>query len=220
MRRMIAAGPPANRPPHRVFGGGSDALVSLARGLGLFILAASVVVALVLGASVRGSGAKAADEPDQIKLGEFIPAASPQPAPEISFTSLDGKPVTLADFKGQFVLLNLWATWCQPCLKEMPSLAGLQTSLGPALTVLAVSEDRGGAEIVQGFVAKLGLDKLDILLDPKSTAIQAFAARGLPSSFVIDGDGKVIGKVEGQADWDSDKLRGELKKLMPPAKPS
>jgi thiol-disulfide isomerase/thioredoxin len=178
----------------------------------------TIVAALVLVAFVMGPATVRADEPDKMKLGEFIPAASPQPAPEISFTDTAGNPVALADFKGKFVLLNLWATWCQPCLKEMPSLAALQARLGPALTVLAVSEDRGGAEIVQPFVAKLGLDQLKIYLDPKSTAIHAFAARGLPSSFMIDNDGRVLGKVEGGADWDSDEMRAALAKLLP-AKP-
>ena len=179
----------------------------------------TIVAALVLVASVLGSAAIRADEPDKIKLGEFIPAASPQPAPAISFTDTGGKPVALADFKGKLVLLNLWATWCEPCLKEMPSLAALQARLGPALTVVAVSEDRGGAEVVEPFVTKLSLDKLQIYLDPKSAALHAFAARGLPTSFVIDGDGEVLGEVEGGADWDSDAMRAALAKLPPPAKP-
>ncbi|MFZ2005449.1 MAG: TlpA disulfide reductase family protein [Stellaceae bacterium] len=155
-----------------------------------------------------------------MKLGEFIPAASPQPAPEISVTDLDGNPLALSDFKGKFVLLNLWATWCQPCIKEMPSLVDLQNKLGSALTVVAVSEDHGGEVIVKLFVQKLGLDALKVGLDPKSTASRAFEVRGLPSSFLIGADGKVLGKVEGAADWGSDKLRAALAKYLPAAKPS
>ena len=81
--------------------------------------------------------------------------------------------------------------------------------------MLAVSEDRGGAEIVQPFVAKFGLDKLKICLDPKSAALHTFVARGLPTSFLIDGAGKVLGKVEGAADWDSDAMRATLAALLP-----
>jgi thiol-disulfide isomerase/thioredoxin len=187
---------------------------------GFIRLCRKIVAALLLVAALLGPVAARADEPDKIKLGEFIPAASPQPAPEISFTDVAGSPLALADFKGRFVLLNLWATWCQPCLKEMPSLAALQARLGPALTVLAVSEDRGGAEMVQPFVANFGLDKLKIALDPKSAATHAFAARGLPTSFLIDSDGNVLGKVEGGAEWDSDAMGAALAKLLPPAKPS
>ncbi|HVH78555.1 MAG TPA: TlpA disulfide reductase family protein [Stellaceae bacterium] len=128
--------------------------------------------------------------------------------------------VALGDFKGHFVLLNLWATWCQPCLKEMPSLIELQSRLGSALTVLAVSEDRVGADIVKPFVEKHDLGKLKVYLDPKSAAIHAFSARGLPTSILIDGDGKVLGRVEGAAEWDSDKMRAVLAKLMPPVKSS
>jgi thiol-disulfide isomerase/thioredoxin len=215
MRRMIVAGPPAKRPPHIALGAGSVAVSSAGRGLGLFIAAALLVFV-----SVLSSPAIRAEEPDKIKIGEFIPAASPQPAPEISFTDLAGTPAALADFKGRAVLLNLWATWCQPCLKEMPSLAALQARLGPALTVLAVSEDHSGAEIVQPFVEKHDLEKLKIYLDPKSTATHALEVRGLPTSFLIDGEGKVLGKVEGGADWESDAMRGALDKLLPPAKPS
>jgi thiol-disulfide isomerase/thioredoxin len=212
MRRMITAGPPAKRPPHRVLGGAAS---SFASGLALVIAVVSVFGALLL-----GSAALRADEPDKIKIGEFIPAASPQPAPEISLTDMAGKPVSLADFKGQFVLVNLWATWCQPCLKEMPSLVSLQKRLGSVLTVLAVSEDHGGTEIVQPFVEQHDLDRLKIYLDPKSTAIHAFEARGLPTSFLIDADGKLLGRVEGGADWDSDAIRDTLAKLLPAAKPS
>jgi thiol-disulfide isomerase/thioredoxin len=166
------------------------------------------------------SAAIGADEPGKIKLGEFIPAETPQPAPAFSLTDMSGKEAELTDFKGSVVLLNLWATWCQPCLKEMPSLAALQQRFGASLMILALSEDRGGAEMVKPFVEKHGLDKLKVYLDPKSTAIRAFEARGLPSSFLIDADGKVLGKVEGAADWDSDKMRDALGKLLPPAKHS
>lgn len=174
---------------------------------------------MLLVVSTLGTAARA-DDADQIKVGEFIPAASPQPAPEISVTDLAGNPVTLGDFKGKFVLLNLWATWCQPCIKEMPSLVDLQKKLGSALSVVAVSEDHGGEVIVKLFVDKLGLGPLKIGLDPKSTVSRAFDVRGLPSSFLIDGDGKVLGKVEGGADWGSDQLRTMLAKYLPAAKPS
>ncbi|HXP03726.1 MAG TPA: TlpA disulfide reductase family protein [Stellaceae bacterium] len=177
-----------------------------------------IVAILILVASTVGAAAQLSSDPD-IKIGEFIPVATPQPAPEMSFDGLDGKPVSLADFKGKLVVLNLWATWCQPCLKEMPSLEKLEARLGPGLVVLAVSEDRGGAEVVKPFLAKFDLDKLTIGLDPKSTAIHALRARGLPTSLVVDPDGKVLGKVEGGAEWDSDQMVAVLTKLMPPVSP-
>lgn len=180
------------------------------------MLRRSIVAALVLAASIFGPAVAQTDDPGKIKLGEFIPAAPPQPAPELSFTDMAGKLASLDDFKGKFVVLNLWATWCQPCLREMPSLAALQTKLGSSLTVLALSEDRGAVVSVRPFLDKHGLDQLKVYLDPNSTAAHAFLARGLPTSVVIDRDGNVLGKVEGAADWDSDAMRAVLAKLMPP----
>src|SRR6202790_3219673 len=119
MRRMIAAGPPSKRPPQ--FG--------LAWGLprGLTWRSAwfgTVAVALLIALS-----SAAAAEEEKLRLGEFIPESPPQPAPETGFTNADGKPASFADFKGKPVVVNLWATWCQPCLKEMPSLDRLQAEL-------------------------------------------------------------------------------------------
>jgi thiol-disulfide isomerase/thioredoxin len=173
-----------------------------------------IVAILVLVASTLGAAAQLSSDPD-IKIGEFIPAATPQPAPEMSFDGLDGKPVSLADFRGKLVILNLWATWCQPCLREMPSLEKLEARLGPTLVVLAVSEDRGGAEMVKPFLAKFDLDKLKIGLDPKSTAVHTLHARGLPTSLVVAPDGNVAGTVEGGAEWDSDQMVAALTKLLP-----
>src|SRR5436309_14795117 len=116
MRRMIAAGPPSKRPPH----------IGL---LSRWVLFATVALALL----VPLHAAAAAEE--NIKLGEFIPATPPQPAPEAKFTDLDGKTVTLADLAGKPIVVNLWATWCQPCLKEMPSLDRLQGELDGKLVV-------------------------------------------------------------------------------------
>jgi thiol-disulfide isomerase/thioredoxin len=157
-----------------------------------------------------------AAEPD-VKPGEFIPATPPQPAPEVSFTDLSGNGVALADFKGKLVLLNLWATWCQPCLKEMPSLVKLQEKSGDKLTVAALSEDRGGKDVVEPFVAKHGFDKLKIYLDPKSAVGHAFSVRGLPTTLVVDMEGQVVGRVEGAAEWDSDKMAKLLQPFLPGA---
>jgi len=175
-----------------------------------------LMAALLLAASTAPALADQPAAPDEPKLGQFIPAAAPQPAPRISFTDMAGKPVALADFKGRYVLLNLWATWCQPCLKEMPELEALQARLGPALTILAVSEDHGGAKAVEPFIARLGLDKIKVYLDANSDVGQAIGARGLPTSLVIDGDGKVLGKVEGGADWTSPEMLKALKAVLPP----
>jgi thiol-disulfide isomerase/thioredoxin len=178
-----------------------------------------VVAAALLTAATVWALADPPDDPGQTKLGEFIPASPPQPAPQLSFTDLAGKPVALADFKGRFVLLNLWATWCQPCLKEMPDLERLQQKLGSGLTILALSEDRAGAAIVEPFVATLGLDQVKVYLDPKSEAIHTVGARGLPTSLVIDRDGMVLGRVEGSAEWTAPAMLKVLQSLLPSTAP-
>ena len=136
----------------------------------------------------------ASDGTPGLSLGKFSPRAQPLPAPPVSFADQSGKTVTLADFRGRMVLINLWATWCAPCIHEMPSLARLQAQLG-GLTILAISEDRRGAEVVEPFVHKLGLGGLAIYLDAKSEVGHAFAVEGLPTSILVDRDGRILGEL-------------------------
>jgi thiol-disulfide isomerase/thioredoxin len=148
------------------------------------------------------------------KLGEFIPVSPPQAAPPLSFDDPRGNTVSLADFAGKLVVLNLWATWCAPCLREMPSLDRMQARLGEDVLVLAISEDRGGNKVVEPFIDKLGLKSVKFYLDPKNGAERAFKVQGLPTSFVIDRQGNVLGRVEGAAEWDSPKLLDILKSFL------
>ena len=122
--------------------------------------------------------------------------------------------MSFADFRGKPVIVNLWATWCQPCLKEMPSLDRLQSELDGKLAIAAVSEDRAGAERVGPFVAGMGLQKLKIYLDPKADLGHALEVRGLPTSIVVDAKGRVVGRVEGAAEWDSPTMMAVLKPFL------
>jgi thiol-disulfide isomerase/thioredoxin len=172
------------------------------------------VLALFLVAPGTGSTEGDAGAPDRTKLGEFIPTSEPFPAPAISIVDLAGDPVDLSDFRGKFLLVNLWATWCEPCLREMPSLDRLQSRLGDRIAIVAVSEDRGGSKIVEPFVTKLGLKSIKTYIDPKSAVGRALEVRGLPTSFLIDRQGRVLGRVEGGAEWDSPKMLGVLEPLL------
>ena len=147
-------------------------------------------------------------------MGQFSPVAPPRPAPALEFSTDDGKTASLADFRGHWVLLNLWATWCGPCIQEMPSLDRLQSQLGPLLSVLAISEDRKGSETVDPFIAKLGLKSLKIFLDAGGKAVGSLEVEGLPTSYLIDPDGQIRARLQGAADWDAPKTRGDLEKLM------
>ncbi|MBK1697083.1 TlpA family protein disulfide reductase [Rhodovibrio salinarum] len=174
-----------------------------ARLLALAVLLAGAALwsAPALGADgppLKGQFADRFEMPDQ-----------PRPAPEVTFKTRDGETVRLADFKGQVVLLNFWATWCAPCVEEMPTLDGLQHALGgEAFQVLAVSQERGGLSTVEPFLREeLNLRDLDIYLDSDGALAQAFGLRGLPTTYLLNARGQVVGGLEGAADWNSDAAR-------------
>ena len=151
---------------------------------------------------------------DSVKIGEFIPVAPPQPAPAAAFTDAAGKPARLKDFLGRPTIINLWATWCAPCLKEMPSLDRLLSALHGTLRIAAIAEDHGGAKVVAPFVARHNLIGLTIYLDPEQAVAEAFKVRGLPTSIVLDTKGRVVGEVEGAADWTAPRMLSVLQPLL------
>ena len=133
----------------------------------------------------------------------FIALQTPRPIPELSFTNGDDAPLTLADFHGRTVLLNVWATWCVPCRKEMPALDRLQAKLGgPRFTVVPLSIDHRGRDVVARFYRELGLQSLRIYVDKSANAISAANAVGMPTTLLIDPQGRELGHVIGPAEWD------------------
>ncbi len=152
--------------------------------------------------------------PPASPFGQFTAIDPPRPAPALSFAARDGAPHALADFRGRWVLVNLWATWCAPCVREMPALDRLQAKLGERLTVLALSEDRRGAEVVDPFLETLHLGALVPYLDPKAAATAALGARGLPTSYLIDGEGRILAQLEGEAKWDSPAMLATLDRYL------
>jgi thiol-disulfide isomerase/thioredoxin len=132
------------------------------------------------------------------------PVAPPSPAPTAAFAGPGGKPVHLQDFRGRYVLLNLWAPWCAPCVKELPALAALQQSL-PAARFAVVAVDVGGegqAE-AQAFLASRSAGALKAYADTDVALMRALAGVGLPISLLIDPKGKVIARIDGPLDWSS-----------------
>jgi thiol-disulfide isomerase/thioredoxin len=140
----------------------------------------------------------------------YTPVESGTVAPNFTARSLSGGDVSLAQYKGQVVLLNLWATWCVPCIREMPALDRLQRQLAGKVTVLAVSVDVGAGKTddfgnpggdVAAYVKALGLT-MPILLDPESNVKRQYGVTGLPTTFIIGRDGVVVEKKLGAAKWD------------------
>jgi thiol-disulfide isomerase/thioredoxin len=131
-------------------------------------------------------------------------ATGPKPVPELSFLDGEGNEVSLADFEGDVVVLNLWATWCAPCRREMPSLDRLQAELGEdGLSVIALSLDRGDVAKVRDFLDELEIANLALYHDPTGRAGRELAAPGLPTTIVIDRAGQEVGRLLGPAEWDS-----------------
>ena len=125
-------------------------------------------------------------------------------APNFTLRNDDGQVVALADFQGKIVVLNFWATWCAPCVEEMPSLDRLQVKLrGEGLVVLPLSVDGPTRKKVAPFYESRKLSALGIYFDDKRAAFASFDVGVLPTSILIGRDGREIGRVEGQADWDS-----------------
>ena len=161
-------------------------------------LLAAVMVAL-LPVTLGGSDAAGA-----LGIDKFIRAKEPRPAPDVEFTELGGAPAHLSDFRGRVVLVNLWATWCAPCVAEMPSLVKLQQTIGRRdFVVVALSSDRGGARVVRPFIEEHRLETLAVYLDPKANATRKLGAQGLPTSILLDRQGREIGRILGGTDWDS-----------------
>jgi thiol-disulfide isomerase/thioredoxin len=136
-------------------------------------------------------------------------ATAPLRLPDLAFEDADGKPKKLSDWRGRTVLVNLWATWCVPCRKEMPALEGLQTKLGgPNFEVVAVNIDTRDPEKPKNFLKEANLNQLDYFSDQKAKVFQDLKAigraLGMPTSVLIDGQGCEIGTIAGPAEWDSD----------------
>jgi peroxiredoxin len=129
-----------------------------------------------------------------------------QPAPDFTFPDLDGKEVSLSDFRGKVVLVNIWATWCPPCRDEMPSMQKLYERFnGEQFEILAVSIDADGREAVAPFMEQMNLT-FPALLDPDEKIRGLYAITGVPESFIIDRNGILVDRVIGPLDWASQKV--------------
>ena len=149
----------------------------------------------------------------------FVVAENGNTAPDFTFPTLTGDTVSLADLRGQVVLLNIWATWCTPCVREMPALENLYRELhDDGLEILAVSVDasagvfKGGGD-VGAFVNEFGLT-FPILLNPSGDIQTAYGVNGLPTSFVIDKQGRVRQKLLGAVAWDDPEYIAALRALL------
>jgi thiol-disulfide isomerase/thioredoxin len=139
----------------------------------------------------------------------------PRALPEIRFQDDQGHDLTLADFQGRVLPLNVWATWCVPCRKEMPTLDRLQSRFGGKdVQVIALSIDRNGIEAVKDFYREVGVGKLAIYLDPLGKGTHDLAIPRVPTTLLIDRDGREVARKLGEAEWDSPELVSLVEKTI------
>jgi peroxiredoxin len=142
-------------------------------------------------------------EEDLFSKIKISPIKGDKKAPDFSLKDLNGKKVGLKQFKGKIILLNFWATWCSPCKEEMPGLEVLhQKFKGKNFVLLAISVDYGGFKPVQEFINKQHYT-FSVLLDPKCEALDLFEIKGIPTTFIIDKKGRMVGRAIGPRDWKS-----------------
>ena len=178
-------------------------------------------------AALLGAGAAAKDAGPH--SGYIVPAAAgsaedpalrPPLPPGLTFLDGTGMPIPLAHFRGQVLLMNFWATWCAPCIKEMAFLNRLQGDLkGEPLRVLAISEDRGGIPVAKTFLDKQKLPFLHPYADPTMALAEALNVQGLPTSLIVDKQGRLVQRVEGPYEWDNPPIVARFRQLLAEAPP-
>ncbi len=145
----------------------------------------------------------------------FVFKKAPEPVPETVFLDATGKERTLKDWRGKVVLLNLWATWCAPCRKEMPSLDRLQADLGSdKFEVVAVSVDKTGIDGAKKFLEQIQVEKLGVFADPNIKLGTALKAIGMPATILIDRESREVGRLVGPAEWDSEDAKRLVKAML------
>jgi peroxiredoxin len=159
-----------------------------------FIFVAVTVLVIILSLKLNDSSFNFSN---QVAIKDNLPA------PDFTFPGLDGKKVSLSDYKGKVVLVNIWATWCPPCVDEMPSMEKLYRKFkGKNFEILAVSIDEPGLKAVAPFMKKSNLT-FPALIDSEGAIKAVYGITGVPESFIVDQQGIIIKKIVGPVDWAS-----------------
>jgi thiol-disulfide isomerase/thioredoxin len=151
-----------------------------------------------------------------VAAGSAEDPATRQPLPgDLAVYDGSNQPLLLMHFRGNVVLMNFWATWCAPCLKEMPYLDRLQGDLkGMPLAVLEVSEDNGGLPVAKAYLERAKLTFLRPFTDPQSATANKLNVQGLPTSLIIDKRGRLVQRVEGPYEWDNPAIVNRFRALL------
>jgi thiol-disulfide isomerase/thioredoxin len=185
----------------------------LSRKARAWLGAIGVLVLVATGMAVLQEATRSRDA-TRLRPPRLTMHAEPRPLPPLDIRDAGGKPVPLERFRGKVVLLNVWATWCGPCRVEMPTLDRLQARLGgPGFEVVALSTDVEGAKAVREFYDSLKVTRLAVYVEGEGNALTALGAPGMPTTLVVDGQGREVARYLGGADWEApevEKLIGTL----------
>ena len=142
--------------------------------------------------------------PGSEELAGFEAADPRKPVPRQIFVDGGGAERTIDYYRGRGVVMNFWATWCTPCVREMPALDRLRAAVdGAGVAVIALSEDRGGPEVVEKFFRRHGIGNLPVLMDRRQGMLGGLGVLGLPTTVLVDRGGNEVGRVVGVAEWDT-----------------
>jgi peroxiredoxin len=185
----------------------------------ILYLAAAVVVAtglaLVVLSGHRGARIGVDGNPPGVSAQSGAPVAAGGQAADFKLETLDGTTVSLESLRGKVVFLNVWATWCEPCREEMPSMQTLYDDFkaNKDFVMLAVSQDVKGREVVAPYVAKNGY-QFTVLLDPENKIMDTYTVSGVPETFIIDRKGQIVAHHMGAFDWSRPDVRDALQQLL------
>jgi thiol-disulfide isomerase/thioredoxin len=156
-----------------------------------------------LGTSATPAAGALPSEVARGAVAAFITHKAPRDLPSFTFQDADGRQLTMADWRGKNVLLNIWATWCAPCREEMPALSKLQQTYGgDDFEVVTISVDQKGIPVARAFLEEIGVD-LPLYADPTTKTLSSLKGVGLPTTVLINAEGKETGRLLGPAVWDS-----------------
>ena len=146
------------------------------------------------------------------QMQSFAITHSLRPPLTVAWRDANGQEISLAAFRGKVVMLNFWASWCSPCLRELPSINRLQARLGgDQFTVVALNVDRGGKSVAERYTRRLKLDKLALYIDQSNNAAKSMKLKNMPTTIIFDAEGREVGRLVGAAEWDTEEAINFLK---------
>jgi thiol-disulfide isomerase/thioredoxin len=181
----------------------------------LRLVFAVLYTAFVLGANPGRADVTSATALRGEAMKKLVFHAEPQALPEVEFLGLADEPLSLSAYRGKWLVLNFWATWCPPCRKEMPGLGRLQDELGgDRFAVVTVASGRNPVTGITNFMAEAGTSHLPVLRDPKSALAAQIGIMGLPVTLILDPEGREVARLIGDAEWDSDAAKAVVAALL------